>query len=94
MYQGLKLSPHPCGTIAVARVTKVPALGDSSLEPERVVEFSPEGMDNIITVAENEISSPPLLSNIKTLSAARLACCHLKGSAPEKLLICRARRQA
>jgi hypothetical protein len=38
------MATHPCGVVAVARVTAIPALeSDPTLEPERVVEFSPEG---------------------------------------------------
>lgn len=39
----VQISPPPCGTVAVARVTAMPDLEDGSLEPERVVEFSLEG---------------------------------------------------
>lgn len=40
----VKLSHHPCGMVAVARVTTMPPLkGDRSLEPEKVVEFSATG---------------------------------------------------
>jgi hypothetical protein len=40
----VRLSMHPCGEVAIARVTSIPPLGkERTLQPEKVVEFSPEG---------------------------------------------------
>jgi hypothetical protein len=40
----VKISHHPCGVVAIAKVTQIPSLEtDPTLEPERVVEFDSEG---------------------------------------------------
>lgn len=40
----VRVSPHPCGEVAIARVTSIPPFGnDRTLQPDKVVEFSPAG---------------------------------------------------